>query len=100
MENNNGNKFLTGFLLGAIIGAGIVFFLGTKRGKKILKNLSEDGFDNIQELLENAGELEDEELPVPKEPAREMRYPVQMAETEVPKKPLVRRFFRGIHKKG
>ena len=92
MENNHsagsgqGGKFINGFLLGALIGAGVVFLLGTKKGKKLLKSLSEDGLGNIADILEDAGELEDDELET------EMKYPVQ--EKESPKKPLIRRFFR------
>ena len=97
MENNNqGGKFINGFLLGALIGAGAVFLLGTKNGKKILKNLSEDGIGNITDILEQAGELEeDDEEGEPtsaKASAGEMKYPVQAR--EIPKKPLIRRFFR------
>ena len=36
--NNNGN-FLPGFILGGILGALIIFILGTKEGKKLLEKL-------------------------------------------------------------
>ena len=111
MNNSNsgqgGGKFINGFLLGALIGAGVVFLLGTKKGKKLLKNLSEDGLGNITDILEQAGELEDDELgetegasvtesnsAEAKEVKSEMKYPVQAKTEETPKKPLVRRFFR------
>ena len=106
MDNNNhqGGKFINGFLLGLIIGAGVVFLFGTKKGKRLLKNLSEDGFGNITDILEQAGELEEDELEETpqrsglaeqvKEVKSEMRYPVQAKTEEAPKKPLVRRFFR------
>ncbi len=53
-----------GFLLGMIIGASCVFLLGTKKGKKILDTLTEEGLESIDdlgELLENT--LEDAPLP-------------------------------------
>ena len=40
MENNNhksGGNFFSGFLLGALVGAGLVFLFGTEKGKKVLK---------------------------------------------------------------
>ena len=104
MNNSNsgqgGGKFINGFLLGALIGAGVVFLLGTKKGKKLLKNLSEDGIGHITEILEQAGELEEDELEETEgasvtesnsaEAKSEMKYPSQ----ESQKKPLIRRFFR------
>ena len=100
-NNDQGGKFVNGFLLGALIGAGIVFLLGTKKGKRLLKNLSEDGLGNITDILEQAGELENDDMDVEgageteetngtesnsAEAKGEMKYPVQ--------KPLIRRFFR------
>ncbi|MCL5970463.1 MAG: hypothetical protein M1450_03115 [Patescibacteria group bacterium] len=66
MTNNNGshcgggNKFLTGLMWGAIIGGGLVFLLGTKKGKKIIKMLSEEGIE-LSELL-GEGQEEEEEI--------------------------------------
>lgn len=98
--NNNGNsgKFINGFLLGALIGAGAVFLLGTKKGKEIIKKFSEEGLGNITDILEQADEFDEEDADVSneteetKEAKSEMKYPVQVK--EVPKRPLVRRFFR------
>lgn len=62
MQNNNSrhdNRFFNGFLIGLILGAAIVFLLATKRGKKILKLISEEGLDSIANVLE---EMEDEEM--------------------------------------
>ena len=58
---NNG-RFSNGFLLGLVIGGGAVFLLGTKTGKKLLKEFSENGIEGINELLEEVevGEYEDE----------------------------------------
>lgn len=68
--NNNGNSnggFMTGLLLGALIGGGAVFLLGTKKGKKLLKTISEEGLEGISELgdfIENEEEAyeDDEEI--------------------------------------
>ncbi|MCL4418888.1 hypothetical protein M1146_02165 [Patescibacteria group bacterium] len=63
MNNNSGNRFFDGFLWGAIIGGGLVFLLGTKKGKKLLKTVTEEGVEGLSEILEaqmNDG-LSDEE---------------------------------------
>ena len=36
---------------GAIIGGGLVFILGTKKGKKILKMITEEGVEGLSEIL-------------------------------------------------
>lgn len=59
--NNNGSRggFFNGFLVGFILGAAVVFLLVTKKGKKLLKTLTEEGLDkvsNIEELLEEKDE--------------------------------------------
>lgn len=52
MQNNNG-RFFDGLLFGAIIGGAAVFLLGTKRGNKVLKVLSEGGIENLTEMFED-----------------------------------------------
>ena len=103
MDNNNNQKegkFFNGFLLGLLVGAAVVFLLGTKKGKKLLKSLSEDGLSNISDIFEEAEELEGDDVEEKSEPsfakasAGEMKYPVQVKTEEAPKKTLVRRFFR------
>lgn len=60
MDNNNPSassgqgKFSNGFLLGFLLGAAVVFLLGTKKGKRLLKAISEEGIDNISNILEEA----------------------------------------------
>ena len=53
--NNNDSKFSSGFLLGLLIGGGVVFLLGTKTGKNLLKIICEQGMDGITNLLEEYG---------------------------------------------
>jgi len=83
MENHNSGKFTTGFLLGAMIGAAAVFLLGTKKGKKILKAITDEGI-NLQDLLktEDLEEDEYEENPeiVPEQP--EFKNPQEVKEEE------------------
>lgn len=51
-------KFLAGFFLGGILGALIIFFLGTKEGKKAGKMLRQRGEDVLDELEDQVEELE------------------------------------------
>lgn len=62
MENNNGRSsaFLNGFLWGVVLGAGVVFFFGTKKGKKILRNISEQGSEVFSGLEDYIEEEEDD----------------------------------------
>jgi hypothetical protein len=97
MNNNDkaGNNSSGGFLLGVLVGAAIVFLLGTEKGKRILKIISEKGVNNISNMLEEAGrsagldEIAEEESEVSLE---ENLTTKENAED----KPKVKRFFRGI----
>jgi gas vesicle protein len=57
-HSNPDGKFVFGFLLGGIIGALTIFFLGTKEGKKTGKLLEEKGKDFLDELQDKVDELE------------------------------------------
>jgi hypothetical protein len=48
----NDNRFSNGLLLGLIIGGGAVFLLGTKKGKKLLREFSESGMEGLNDILE------------------------------------------------
>jgi gas vesicle protein len=81
------NKFFSGFLIGLILGAAAVLLLGTKKGKQILKTISEEGLENITKALED---LEEEEI-VDQDFVEDVPAPVKAKETketevsEVPK---------------
>lgn len=63
MAENENNHFGSGVMLGSILGAGAVFFLGTKKGKKLLKVLTEEGLEGVNEI---AGLLDSEHKPITK----------------------------------
>ena len=95
-NNKSGNNFFGGFLFGVLVGAAIVFLLATKKGKKILKAISDDGLDNISNILEKANKAtgldemyDEEEEPVPQ---RQIIAVKKTAEEQ----PKTRRFFKGI----
>lgn len=58
-KNNHSNKFFDGFLWGLIIGGAVVFLIGTKKGKKLLKAITEEGMGGISDIID--GGLVDEE---------------------------------------
>jgi gas vesicle protein len=58
-HNGNDNKFWFGFFFGGLIGAIVLFFIGTKEGKKTGKLVSDKGqdlIDIIQDKLEDLQE--------------------------------------------
>ena len=58
-QGHHDNKFFNGFVIGAVIGAAIVFLVATEKGKKILKLLADEGLENISNLLENYSDKEE-----------------------------------------
>lgn len=61
MQNtNHDNKFFSGFLLGLIVGSAVVFLLATKTGKKILKLVSEEGFERLSDIVDEKDFQEEE----------------------------------------
>ncbi len=57
-ENHKDIKFWVGFFVGGLLGAIILFFLGTKEGKKTGRQLEEKGRDLFDDLLERLEEFE------------------------------------------
>lgn len=106
MNNNGGNKFFDGFLWGAVLGGGLVFLLGTKKGKKILEMITEEGVEGLSEILESQideegleedeGEMEDGGK-TPEEPVLRgngISNDSQSKESREEVKPHRKRFFR------
>lgn len=58
-EHKSGDiKFLIGLFIGGLVGAFIIFFLGTKEGKKAGKYIEEKGKDALDDLHDQIDELE------------------------------------------
>ena len=71
MEKKEGSKFVTGFMWGALIGAGAILFLKTKTGKDLLKKLSEEGLEQLEGLSEMLAEQKEE----PSQPVTKHTHP-------------------------
>lgn len=93
--NRSGGNFFSGFLLGALIGAAMVFFLGTKKGEKILKAISEKGLNDISNIIEKADKEVNSDEVYEKEENIVPKKQTVIGET-IEQKPKTRRFFRGI----
>ena len=97
MNNNNqhhSNSFANGFLFGLIIGAAAVFLLATKKGRKILKLISEEGLDSLTNIVEEyTSETEKEEAEDIQDEESEEVSP-SVVEEAVPVKKPKKRFFR------
>lgn len=67
-ENHKGGGFSNAFLWGFIIGGAVVFLLGTEKGRKFLKTITDEGIGNLSDLMEEGieeyEEIDDEEIPV------------------------------------
>ncbi len=57
-EHSNDGKFLFGFFIGGLIGALVIFFLGTKEGKKTGRLIERRGKDLLDDLEDRLDELQ------------------------------------------
>ena len=57
-DNHHDNRFWLGFFIGGLLGAVLLFFMGTKEGKKTGKALEEKGKDLLTELEKKLEEME------------------------------------------
>ncbi len=103
MGSNNG-RYFDGFLMGLLIGGAAVFLLGTKRGNKILKVLTEEGLDGLGEIVK---QIENEAKKETKKELKKVEEKIEDFEESVTTpsgesenghqeevKPQVRRFFK------
>ena len=60
------NRFVDGLLWGALIGGAAVFLLGTKKGNKLLKIITEEGMESlnhvVSEIEEDIGDFRKENI--------------------------------------
>jgi len=57
-NHRHGNGYLSGFTMGALIGAAAVFFLGTKEGKRFAKTMGKKGGRTLKDLEKLVAEIE------------------------------------------
>ena len=58
-KKQNADGFFKGFLLGALIGAGVVYFSATEEGKKNKEKIKKKGLEILKDLDKIADDLED-----------------------------------------
>ncbi len=115
-NSHNTSGFTAGIILGVVIGVALALLFSTKKGKKLLKVLTEEGLEKISGLEEILGDvLEEEELPVAnvKPSSSKAVHHEEVKEVIVERAPLTsdgvpsqaplqkvttttRRFFRGV----
>lgn len=99
MNEHKGGGFLNGFVLGLLVGAGLVFLFGTNKGKKVLQMLLDQVEENteLSELLEMPDDEDEEMMGIEEEPEEE----VHEAKETKPQRTVakVKRFFKGAQKK-
>ncbi len=69
MDNTHheGNNLGNGFVLGVVVGVVIALLFSTKKGREILRTLTEEGLSkvsNLEDLLKEESELEEEDTDV------------------------------------
>lgn len=94
MNNNHshGGNFNT-FLWGLILGAGVVFLFGTKKGKQILKTISAEGLEFKELFKEEEGDEGIEDYQAGSQAKRNTSSQAPSGNGGV------RRFFKGIPKR-
>jgi len=116
-RHEKGSNFTTGLLLGLLLGIGITLLVVTKKGRRLLKTLTDEGLENMKDLrvkLKEAESMIDEDLyydemeeqsGVPVSP-KSSPAPVHTASAPIVEKPHIngvkkhaKKFFRGIPKK-
>lgn len=58
-DDHRNSKFMLGFFIGGLIGALIIFFLGTAEGKKAGKAIKKKGEEMLDDLEEKVEDLEE-----------------------------------------
>lgn len=101
MNEHKGSGFFNGFVLGLVIGAGLVFLFGTSKGKRVLQMLLDQVEENtaISELLEIPEDEDDYMMAVEEDaPKEEKGEDVEEVKSQRPVA-KVKRFFKGSSKK-
>jgi len=98
LQHHHGSGgFMNGLILGILIGAGIVFLFGTKRGKQVLKAITENGvesFADLTDILQNTEFEDEEDYPEDGEIISPKKVETKKPSATRP----VKRFFRGVKK--
>lgn len=108
-HHQKGGRFMDGLLVGLILGFGLALLITTKKGRRMLKMLTEEGLDSVSELKKRLDNIEvvldendDEEEEyiveeMAEDPDEELRNTKR--EEEGIKKSPRKRLFKGISRK-
>lgn len=92
------NKFIDGFIWGLLLGGGAVFLLGTKKGNKLLKIITEEGSGTLNEIIKEVEEVSEDMgfTEEPKNTQGSLKHSEKEEESHENTK--VRRFFKASKK--
>lgn len=82
------NRLSDGFLLGAAVGAAAFFLLGTKKGNKILKVISEEGAEELSNFIKEIDKSKIGASPEPKTSPAKTSLDESVEEEEIEEVPL------------
>lgn len=105
-EQQSGLGLSSGFLLGVVVGVIVTLLLTTKRGKKMIKMITEEGMSkmaNWEELFTDIADDQKAQFSESKLPSVELSDELDIPEAlQVEKKEVskVKRFFKGIPRHG
>lgn len=118
MEHEQKHGINNGFLLGLVLGVVITLLLTTKRGRKIIKLLTEEGMEKFSELetlweeatektpeeprsfsVEENNQDDEEMLESQEEHVEKKEVKTQTKSTTEQRPQLHKRFFKGIHRR-
>lgn len=98
VHKKHGNGFMAGFLFGFLVGAAVVFLFATKKGKKIMAIVMNEGMNKVSRIEEAMGDYMgdeyDEEMEVESASVPDEEVSIKKAS-----RPLRRFFRKGNHSK-
>jgi hypothetical protein len=79
------SRFSDGLFLGALLGGAAVFLLGTEKGNKVLKVLTQEGMAELNNLLEEIDQVRKQAADIAEEEQEEMEEEFEDTVVETPK---------------
>jgi hypothetical protein len=113
-KEHHGGGLSSGFLLGVVVGVIITLLLTTKRGKRILKLITEEGMSKLSNWEDMFSDMVEEYETKPQEPKQKPVAFLEEGEEESEEAPIAtvkprkekheeekssKRFFKGIHRR-
>lgn len=79
-RQKSSGRFFDGLLVGLILGFGLALLITTKKGRKMLRTLTDEGLDSVSELKKR---LDNIEISLDEEDETDEEYIVEEADEEI-----------------